>query len=210
MPRPGRNIEQVLLRSGRLLYPERGSAGLSLRTLTEHAGVNLGMFHYHFRSKDDFLRELLQQYYEEMFGPLSARVRDDGPPLERLRQALLFLATFVRDHDAMLGRIFADASGGNAVAAEFLRANAPRHLRLLIALMNEAEKAGVLAPLPRLQRFVFTMGAVALPLVVVPHIARLQIAPAIVGRALKRQVASDAAIAQRVELALAALRKGAA
>jgi len=210
MPRPGRNIEQVLLRSGRQLYPERGSAGLSVRAVTEHAGVNLGMFHYHFRSKDDFLRELLQQYYEEMFGPLSARVRDDGPPLERLRQALLFLATFVRDHDAMLGRIFADASGGNAVAAEFLRANAPRHLRLLIALMNEAEKAGVLAPLPRLQRFVFTMGAVALPLVVVPHIARLQIAPAIVGRALKRQVASDAAIAQRVELALAALRKGAA
>lgn len=208
MPRPGRNIEQVLLRSGRVLYPERGSAGLSVRSLTEHAGVNLGMFHYHFRSKDDFLRELLQQYYEEMFGPLAERVKHEGPPLERLRQALLFLATFVRDHEAMLGRVFADASAGDAVAAEFLRANAPRHLKLLLALMNEAEAAGVLAPVPRLQRFVFTMGAVALPLVVVPHIARLEIAPAIVGRQLKKQVTSDAAIAQRVELALAALQRG--
>lgn len=208
MPRPGRNIALALLRSGRVLYPERGSAGLSLRALTEHAGVQLGMFHYHFRTKDAFLRELLQQYYEEMFGPLSERVRHAGPPLVRLREALLFLATFVRDHEAMLGRVFADASGGEAVAAEFLRANAPRHLRLLMQLMNEAEAEGTLAPLPRLQRFVFTMGAVALPLVVVPHVARLQIAPAIVGRQLKRQVTSDAAIAQRVELALAALQKG--
>ena len=122
----------------------------------------------------------------------------------------LFLATFVRDHDAMLGRIFADASGGDSVAASFLRANAPRHLRLLLALMDEAERAGELAPLPRLQRFVFTMGAVALPLVIVPRVARLEVAPAIVGRQLRRQVTSDAAIAQRVQLALVALQKGAA
>ena len=210
MPRPGRNIEQVLLRSGRALYPERGSAGLSVRVLTEHAGVNLGMFHYHFRSKDDFLRELLQQYYEEMFGPLSERVRHEGPPLARLREALVFLATFVRDHEAMLGRVFAEASGGEPVAAAFLRANAPRHLKLLLALMNEAEAAGVLAPVPRLQRFVFTMGAVTLPLLVVPHIARLAVAPSIVGRQLRRQVTSDAAIAERVELELAALQRGTA
>src|SRR4051812_34704940 len=147
MPRPSQNIEQALLRSGRLLYPERGSAGLSVRALTQHAGVNLGMFHYHFRTKDNFLRELLQQFYEEMYTPLTERVRHAGAPLERLRQALLFLAGFVRDHEAVLGRVFADASGGDTVAAEFLRANGPRHLRLLLALMQEAEAAGELAPL---------------------------------------------------------------
>src|SRR4029079_3238766 len=98
MPRPGRNIEQVLLRSGRALYPERGSAGLSVRSLAEHAGLNVGMFHYHFRSKDDFLRELLQQYYEEMFGPLSERVHHEGPPLQRLRDALACVTPFVASH----------------------------------------------------------------------------------------------------------------
>jgi hypothetical protein len=38
----------------------------------------------------------------------------------------------------------------------------------------------------------------------------MEIAPAIVGRQLRRQVTSDAAIAQRVELALAALQRGTA
>src|SRR6185436_18950028 len=109
----------ALLRSGRLLYPERGSAGLSVRAVTEHAGVNLGMFHYHFRTKENFLRELLQQFYDEMFGSLSDRAHQAGPPIARLRAALLFLATFVRDHESVLGRVFADASAGNEVAAAF-------------------------------------------------------------------------------------------
>jgi AcrR family transcriptional regulator len=208
MPRPGRNIAQVLLASGRVLYPERGSAGLSIRALTEHAGVTPGLFHYHFSSKEKFLRELLQQFYEEMFGSLSDRVHEAGPPLQRLRDALLYLAIFVRDHQAVLGRVFSDASAGDPVCAEFVRANAPRHLRLLIELMQEAQAAGELAPVPALQRFVFAMGAVALPLVVVPRIAQLGVAPAMVRRQLKRQVTSDEAIAERVDLALQALRKG--
>lgn len=208
MARPGKNIEQALLRSGRALYPERGSAGLSVRALTEHAGVNLGMFHYHFRTKDAFLRELLQQFYEEMFSALSAHAAHPGPPLARLREALLFLACFIRDHADVLGRVFADAGSGDPVAAEFVRANAPRHLRLLLQLMNEAEQRGELAPLAALQRFVFVMGAVASPLVIAPRIARMRVAPGLVARQLKSQVTSDAAIAQRVDLALMALRKG--
>jgi hypothetical protein len=30
----------------------------------EHAGVNAGMFHYHFKSKDNYLATLLQGLYE--------------------------------------------------------------------------------------------------------------------------------------------------
>jgi AcrR family transcriptional regulator len=208
MPRPGRNIHETLLASGRELYPHLGCAGLSIRALTQHAGVNLGMFHYHFRTKDAFLEALLQQLYDEMFGQLSGRAGEPGPAVARLREALLFLARFSRDNAAVLGRVFADATGGQAAAASFVRANAPRHLKLLLALMQQAEKEGALAPIPALQRFVFVMGAVAMPIVVVPRIGQLGVAPALLGRQLKAQVTSDAAIAQRVDLALGALKTG--
>lgn len=208
MPRPSRNIELALLASGSVLYPERGSAGLSVRALADHAGVNPGMFHYHFRTKEAFLRELLQRQYEDMFGGLSGAALEGGTPLRRLRETLMFLALFVREHAAIIGRVFAEASAGEPVAAEFVRGNAQRHLKLLLQLMREAEAAGEIAPLPALQRFVFVMGAVAMPLVVVPRIARLRVAPGVVARQLKSQVTGDEAIAQRVELALTALRKG--
>jgi AcrR family transcriptional regulator len=60
MARLSRNIDQALLRAGRELFPRVGCGGLSVRALAEHADVNVGMFHYHFKTKDKFLDALLQ------------------------------------------------------------------------------------------------------------------------------------------------------
>lgn len=205
MARPGRNIEQALLQSGRQLYAGRGAARLSVRALTQHAGVNLGMFHYHFKTKDAFLRLLLDGWYEEMFTRLSSSAQQAGPPLERLSEALFFLASFVRDHAAMLGRVILDAAAGEPVAVDFMRTNAPRHLRLLLALMQQAQKEGALAKVPPLQRFIFVMSSVAMPLLIAPGIRALGVAPGVLGETLKSQVMTDKAIRQRIALALKAL-----
>ena len=208
MARPGKNIEQVLLQSGRELYAERGGAQLSVRALTEHAGVNLGMFHYHFKTKDAFLRRVLDALYEEMFAQLSGQVKQAGPPLHRLREALFVLARFVREHRVILGRVIVDAAAGQLVAVEFMRDNAPRHLKLLLSLMEQAEKEGLLMETPPLQRFLFIMSAVAMPVLIGPGVQALGVAPDVLGPALQTQVMSDEAIAQRIDLALKALATG--
>ncbi|MEO7547336.1 MAG: helix-turn-helix domain-containing protein, partial [Ramlibacter sp.] len=148
MPRPSRNIEVTLLQSGRELYAQRGGARLSVRALAEHAGVNLGMFHYHFKSKDAFLRQLLAGMYDEMFTQLSGQVAQSGPPLYRLHEALTVLARFVRGNTPLLGRVIADAAAGEAVAVDFIRTNAPRHLAVLLGLMEQAQAEGLLVPMP--------------------------------------------------------------
>jgi AcrR family transcriptional regulator len=208
MPRPGRNIEQALLKSGRKLYAQRGASGLAVRALTEHARVNLGMFHYHFRTKDEFLRQLLDAWYEEMFEQLAGHIGRDGPPLHRLQEAIFFLASFVRDNRPMLARVLMDAATGNAVAAQFLRDNAPRHLGLLLSLMDQAEREGLIVPMPAMQRFVFVMGAVGMPLLVAPGLHSLGVAPKLLGAQLQAQVTSDEAIAQRIALVMKAIATG--
>jgi AcrR family transcriptional regulator len=67
MPRPSQNLDLALLQAGHALFPDAGCARLSVRAVAAAAGVNVGMFHYHFRSKDDFLRALLAQVYEDVF-----------------------------------------------------------------------------------------------------------------------------------------------
>jgi AcrR family transcriptional regulator len=208
MPRPGRNIEQQLLRSGRKLYAQRGATGLSVRALTQHARANLGMFHYHFRTKDEFLRRLLSGWYEEMFGELAGHVQQDGPPLHRLQEALFFLASFLRENQAMLARVMMDAAAGNAVATRFLRENAPRHLGLLLALMDEAERDGLIVATPPLQRFIFVMSAVNVPLLVAPRLHSLGVAPKVLGPQMQAQVMSDDAIRERIALVLKAIATG--
>ena len=206
MARPSQGIDQALLRSGLALLPQLGCAGLSVRRVAEHAGVNPAMFHYHFGNKAAFLQAVLQQLYEQMFAKLSAGATREGPVLDRLQGALITLASFVREHHALVGWLAIDAANGETVVHDFVRANAPRHLGLLMQLMAEAEAAGELQPTPPLQRFVFLMGAVLSPMLVAPAIAALGVAPTIVGATVQAQVLSDEAIEQRVQLALGALR----
>lgn len=205
MSRPSRNIDQVLLQSGRALYPLHGCAGLSLRLLAEHAQVNVGMFHYHFQSKDNFLRELLAQMYEELFQQLQQEASIAGTTLQRLRQALCRLGRLMREHGDWLGRVLADASHGEPVAMAFLQTNGARHVALLMGLLEQAAQEGSLAPLPPMQQVTFLMGAVVAPMVIAPRAMQLGILPAPLVAGIHDDVLSDAGIAQRVDHALWAL-----
>lgn len=218
MARPSQQLDQALLHSGRQLYPQLGCAGLTQRAVAEHAGVAPGLFHYHFGSKDGFLRALLQQLYEALFAGLQAGASADGPPLQRLRRVLLGLAGFAREQRPLLLRLAADASAGHAVVQDFLRANAPRHLGLVLGLLAEARAGGALPPAadataaatPPLAEASFLLGAVLAPMLAAPAMAALQ--PALPGAPpqglagwLDAAVLSDAAVAARCDRALAAL-----
>ncbi|WIT13013.1 TetR family transcriptional regulator [Paucibacter sediminis] len=207
MARPSQAQDLTLLASGRALYAQLGCAGLSVRRLAEHAGVNPAMVHYHFKSKDGFLRALLQQMYEDMFAGLSLEAARSGNALQRLEASLLRLAQFVREHRPTVARVWADAQQGEPVALDFMRANAPRHLGLLLALMQEAEAAGLLRQQPPMQRFVFLMGAVVAPLMIAGSVQALGVLPPALSALMEDQALSDTALRERIGWALDALRK---
>lgn len=208
MPRPSQDQDQALLAAGAALYPQLGCAGLSVRRVADAAGVNPAMVHYHFGSKDAFLRALLQQHYEAMFGALSLTSAGDGDVMERLAAALLGVARFVREHRPLVARVWADAQAGEAVAQDFLRANVPRHLGVLMALLQEAEAQGRLPRQPLLTRFTFLMGAVVAPLVLAGGMQAIDAVPPPLRMAMDDEVLSDAALERRIEWALLGLASG--
>ncbi len=207
MARPSQDQDQALLAAGRELYPLLGCAGLSVRKLAEAAGVNPAMVHYHFGSKDGFLRALLQQMYEDMFVSVSHDAAASPDPMQALQAALRGLAHFVRGHRPVVTRLWADAQAGELVAQEFMRANAPRHLGLLMELAQAAERSGHLRRALPLQRFVFLMGSVIAPLVIAGGVKVLGVLPPALAAGMDEQALSDAAIDQRIDWALSALRK---
>lgn len=208
MPRPGQDQDQALLAAAAALYPQFGCAGLSVRRVAEAAGVNPAMVHYHFGSKDAFLRTLLQQHYEAMFGALQLNSQGESDVMERLANALLGVARFVREHRPLLVRVWADAQAGEAVAQDFLRANTPRHLAVLMALLQEAEGQGRLAHQPVLTRFSFLMGAVVAPLLLAGGMQAIDAVPPALQATLHDEMLSDAALERRIEWALLGLAAG--
>jgi AcrR family transcriptional regulator len=205
MPRPSRNLDQALLSAGRTLFPERGCAGLSLREVADAAGVNLGMFHYHFGSRDAYLRALMQQAYEEMFATLTLEAGRAADPRDNLRAALRVLGRFLRDNRPFIARVFADALAGEACARQFMRENAPRHLAVLQKYLVEGQQAGTVRAIPIPQLVGTCAGALALPILVGGAIASGGAVPGPVAKMLEMTLLSDAAIDERIELALAAI-----
>jgi len=178
---------------------------LSLRRLTEHAGVNLGMFHYHFRTKEVFVRQLLQGLYDEMFADLAVAASPADGAVAAIRRAANVIAHFVRSQRAVLRRIVADAMDGQPLAREFLRTNVPRHLAVLVALINEGQRAGLLRPMPVANAVAFLAGAVGAPLLLGSALADDPLADPELARRLDADVLSEQAIAERIDLALAGL-----
>ena len=205
MARPSGNIDQRLLDAGMALLPELGCRGLSARKLVEHAGVNLGMFHYHFRSKENFIRTLLTRLYEQMFSVLSLKAGETDEPIQNLRSALQVLGHFAIANRQLLARIVADAMAGEEIADDFLRTNIPRHVGILIALIGKAQASGDIAPVPLPQVLAFLGGAVAAPVLMGTTLTERGVLPAILKAAVEQHVLSEAALHQRIEFALKGL-----
>ena len=202
MARPSRNVDQLLIQAGYELLVQTGVRGLSIRQLTEHAGVNLGMFHYHFKTKDAFVRTLLEQKYNDMFVNLQMKSTGNASALENLRASINVLARFARDNRLLLVRLLADAAAGESVALDFLRANMPRHLHVEIDLIKQAQQDGALKALPIPQVLAFLVGAVGAPIMVGAAMSQSSFAPAHIKNQLEQFVFADAAISERVNMAL--------
>ena len=205
MPRPSRNVDQLLLNAGHELLPATGVRALSIRQVAERAGVNLGMFHYHFKTKDVFVRVLLESRYNEMFASLEIATHRATSVVENLRAAVNVLALFGRDNRLLLVRLLGDALAGEMVAVEFLRTNLPRHLAVIAALIAQGQKLGRFRKMPIPQAIAFLMGGVGAPILLGAALVNSGFAPPPLARGLEDTVFSDTAIGERIDMALAGL-----
>jgi len=178
---------------------------MSVREVADAAGVNLGMFHYHFKSRDAFLRALMQQAYEEMFHTLTLHVARDSDPVVSLRNALRVLGRFARDNRPFLSRVLVDALSGEQCARQFLRDNMPRHLGVLQLLVNEGQKQGSLVDIPFPQVIGLCGGSMVMPIVLGGAMLEGGALAAPTAHVIEKCFLSDAGIDQRIDLALKAL-----
>lgn len=205
MARPSQNIDQRLLDAGLELLPTTGCRSLSVRQLTERAGVNLGMFHYHFKTKDNFIGAVLQRVYEEMFSELVLHAGAANRPLVNLRNLLRTLARFAHRHRLLMVRLVSDALSGERLPAEFLKNTLPRHFRLIAELVAAAQRDGSLVKAPLPQVMATIVGAVAAPLLAGSAMQQHHLLPPELAAALDAQVLSEKALDQRIDLVLRGL-----
>jgi hypothetical protein len=105
-------------------------------------------------------------------------------------------------------KLISDALSGEAVAMEFLQANMPRHIQVVFALLVRSQKEGSLTRTPLSQAPAFLIGSVGAPILLHGTSITNGFVPPIFVNQIEQNVLSDAAIAERVDMALTGLATG--
>jgi AcrR family transcriptional regulator len=198
-----------MILAGKELVTESGISALKVRKIAARAGVNLGMFNYHFGTREKYIERLVSEVYEEFFSNFKMESETSGNSLERLRKVLLGAAFFIRENRTLIEPFIEEIMKGNKKLFDFARKNMTKHVNVILALLAECQKDGYIVKTPILAMLPMIIGAVALPNIVV-RILEKNYKNVFFGLAVPgiRKVAlSDSMIAERVDLVLRGLRK---
>lgn len=209
MTRPSQATDRKLIKAALDLVPQTGFSGLKLRPVADRAGVNLGMFHYHFKTKQEFLRQVMQEFYEAFYLHFTLETSSETNPLDQLRKAVITLGRFVRDNRKLMLALGRDLMNNYQPLVRFMEDNFHRHLSIIINLIKQCQQQGIMAKLPLPIVIPFMLGSLAGPNIAAGLLEGIRTKPSfeIMKKAILPMIISDKAMGQRVDLALKALIK---
>lgn len=207
MTRPSSNADQRLIQAAQEMLKHSGLDRMNLRQLSAKAKVNPGMFHYHFKTKDQFARAVLQDLYEKFFKDFSLKVEGEKSSLEKLRRALFAIGRFSSDNRLVFLSLFHDALGQNKVVYDFAKDNFKRHGLVVLDLIQECKKEGSLGKISKYEAMAFLMGSVNAPGMVIGLVEHIENSVFRKGllKGVQILLLSDQTLQRRVDMALKGL-----
>jgi AcrR family transcriptional regulator len=210
MPRPSHNLDLKLVAAARGMLPDVGFSGLKIRDVARRAGVNPGMFHYHFKTQESFRRRIMQDVYEDFLSNFVEAAEGPGDARARLRHVLVAVARFARDNRVFYTLMIRELLNAQPDMRGFAKENFPRHAAVLMKLLEECRREGVVRPLSMPMLAAFAMGSMCLPNVLVTALERNGVrklgGKPVAG--LEESMLSDEMIEVRADMVLAGLSKG--
>ena len=210
MPRPSQNIDLKLVAAAREMLPDTGFSGLKIRDVARRAGVNPGMFHYHFKTQEAFRRRVVLEVYEDFLSSFVEAAEGPGGARARLKRVLVAVARFARDNRVFYTLMIRELLNAQPDISVFAKENFPRHAAVLMKLLEECGREGVVRPLPMPMLAAFAMGSMCLPNVLITAMERNGVRK-LAGKPLPGLAAvllSDEMIEIRADMVLAGLARG--
>lgn len=196
MPRKSSNLDKKMIEAGVELIKRHGIASLSVRDVAERAGANLGMFSYHFGTREKFVEAILNEIYLEFI----AGLQREQPRSESLEFVLFQIASFSRNNRAVLTSVLSDVLANERVVTRFLRKNFSKHILLIRKALDVHLAHNGLFVEDHHHAVRFLIGAVGVPGILLEVYNR--------GTRAKEAPESDAELKKRIKAAVTGLEAG--
>ncbi|MDR1695720.1 MAG: TetR/AcrR family transcriptional regulator [Endomicrobium sp.] len=134
------NTEQKIIDAGIALAKRYGISGFTVRQLCKKAKVNLGLFHYHFASRENFEKVVLKNLYGNFMKDFEINISKDMDSLKKLEAARSMLFDFVLKNSSIISGIIIEIFSGNADKFSFVKENFSKHAVLLYSIIEQGKK----------------------------------------------------------------------
>jgi TetR/AcrR family transcriptional repressor of nem operon len=142
--------KQRLLDAGLPLLLEHGYSDLGIQALLDATNTPKGSFYHHFRDKEDFALQVVDQYMRNVHGAIDQCLgEEDRPPLQRVRRFFELVEQSYRQEGYMgclLGGLGQELSGISDVFRRRIEECFTEIARRLARCLAEAKKRGELPP----------------------------------------------------------------
>lgn len=207
MSRKSTHTDKKLFDQGRKLLIKKGASQLSVREVCDKAGVNLGMFNYHFGSKDKFIEQILLDIYESFLADFE--LVESDTKLDTLELQLTLMARFARDNRHLILVLLNDVLNGEKAVQKFAKSKMRKHFMILAKTLKSCQKSGEIidAPIPLLLTQI--AGSIGLSNLIPEVLSHLGINKVFdLGlKAVTNKLITDEAIEQRVKIVIQGIKK---
>lgn len=142
MGRTPSKTDEKLIQAGVTLARKKGLSGFTVREVCAKSGVNLGMFHYYFKTKECFDQSVLKTLYRELMEEIVPEVSPDKTARENVASILKSINAFAQKNRIMLSALLGDVFAGNKNTLAFLTGNFTEHVSVLLKELRRAQAEG--------------------------------------------------------------------
>lgn len=207
MSRKSTNTDEKLLLAGRKLLIKKGASKLSIREIAEEAKVNLGMFNYHFGSKEKFIERILGDIYDEFISNFELAKNDFT--LKTLETQLLLMAMFARDNRHLILVLLSDILNDEKAVQKFARLRMKKHFIILGETLKGCQEKKLIMNAPIALLLTQIAGSIGLSGLIPEIMGQLGISK-VNGTSIKKMeqhLVSDDSIKLRVHIIMKGLKR---
>ncbi len=138
MTRPSHNIDVLLFEKGQELLLEVGFDKFSVRNLCKKAGVNLGMFHYYFKTKENFIELLIEQVFAQYLNEQKEAAKKHAKAIDKLRAVICQRAVTGLKNKRLLFMFFKELI--NRSFDKIIKRHRKEELKFLVPIIEQCKK----------------------------------------------------------------------
>jgi len=144
MARPSQNIDKKLIEVGKKRLLERGISKLSVRSICIETKINLGMFYYYFKTKENYVKILLQTLSGDLRGYWVKETEWSQNAADKVKKVIFLNAKMVKEKRSIFETIVKDIDFSDTFFINVIKEIRKTWNEFFISLIDECKKEGSL------------------------------------------------------------------